>query len=83
MRLDATWNINGYWEAPRLLVREGSPMGYPEKAINISKCTIVITDLGFIDLCLNNKKVKRLEFKEFLKLKPYVKSIERNDINYV
>jgi hypothetical protein len=47
--------------------------------LTISKCIIRVTVFGFYELWLESKKVKSLNFKEFLKLKNYVKEV-RHDI---
>lgn len=68
MRTDAVWNSGGYWEAPRF-------SSISNIKIDITKCIIKFNAFGFIDLLLNEKRVKRLTFKEYLKFKAYVKNV--------
>lgn len=76
MRLDAKWNPEGFWESP------GFSMKKSDIKIPITKCDIIINEFGFIDLYLDDKKLKRIDFDTYLKFKSYVKTVTREDLTY-
>jgi len=73
--------LNQYWSE-----EYGCPVSYsflkkdlnkPKSTlkIDITNCIIKITPMGFYELWLNNKRIRELSFKEYLKYKEYVKKI--------
>lgn len=44
--------------------------------IDITNCIIKITPMGFFELWFKGKRIRELSFKEYVKYKEYVKSIE-------
>lgn len=47
--------------------------------IDITNCHIVITEFGYFQLWLKDKKIRDLGFEDFMKYRKYVKEIINND----
>jgi len=44
--------------------------------LDITKCTIKVTQFGMFELWFNEKRIRYISFMEFMKFKKYVKYVE-------
>lgn len=75
MKQGQVWSEkHGCYVSPSFLPADKQAVGSIK--IPLTKCIIIITPDGFYDLVLNDKKVKRIGFKDFIKYKGHVLGIE-------